>query len=477
MNSKFDNGEFEQFLKQNADQYRMYPSQKVWKGIYNSLHSRRRWFAFGLVLLVLSTATAIWILNYSTSINKQVAAVPEKNINTLLKQSEKAFTEILNPALLPFQKTNSFVPYMNNPLPEISLPGIADNPVSISEEMKEVVDAAMIPGDPASLVSDPVEESNKKATDDIPISINSNKEATETPISINIIDPETDNNSDLNDQNMKKLSTETVVNKPSLNDSYPLSIESVLNHYKAPTSKNLSIQAYFTPTISFRKLSQNNSFLNSTTNNNTSLGLTSAYDINQAVTHKPGLGLEFGISARYPIRKNIKIKAGLQANINRYDIKAFNYSGELTTIALNQGTGINSLHTWSKYRNFTGYAQSWLQNYYFSISVPVGAEVNITGNKKVSFGIAGSIQPTYIVHDRAYLITTDYKNYAEIPWLIRRLNVNTSMDLFVNYTSGKVKWQVGPQVRYQLLSSFQSKYPFKENLYNYGMKVGIMLKK
>jgi hypothetical protein len=34
------NNEFERFLKENADQHRMYPSAKVWSGIYNSLHTR-----------------------------------------------------------------------------------------------------------------------------------------------------------------------------------------------------------------------------------------------------------------------------------------------------------------------------------------------------------------------------------------------------------------------------------------------------
>ena len=45
-----NNRDFEQFVKQNADQYRMFPSEKVWNGIHNSLHTRRRWYGFGLTL-------------------------------------------------------------------------------------------------------------------------------------------------------------------------------------------------------------------------------------------------------------------------------------------------------------------------------------------------------------------------------------------------------------------------------------------
>src|SRR4051812_39311231 len=48
------NNEFERFLKENADQYRMYPSAKVWSGIYNALHTRRKWFGLGIILLLIT---------------------------------------------------------------------------------------------------------------------------------------------------------------------------------------------------------------------------------------------------------------------------------------------------------------------------------------------------------------------------------------------------------------------------------------
>jgi len=56
MESNF-NKDFEQFVKQNADQYRMFPSEKVWKGINNKLHARRQWYGWGLVLLLLTTGS------------------------------------------------------------------------------------------------------------------------------------------------------------------------------------------------------------------------------------------------------------------------------------------------------------------------------------------------------------------------------------------------------------------------------------
>src|ERR1700745_2805987 len=60
------NNEFERFLKENADQYRLYPSSHVWKGIYSALHSRRKWFGLGIALLLI-TGTLVTILITNSS--------------------------------------------------------------------------------------------------------------------------------------------------------------------------------------------------------------------------------------------------------------------------------------------------------------------------------------------------------------------------------------------------------------------------
>src|SRR4030095_9302707 len=83
MERKFNN-EFERFLKERADQYRLYPSTRVWNGIYGALHTRRRWFGLGLALLLLNglfvtiliTNTAKETTNIATkpSVQKQVPA-------------------------------------------------------------------------------------------------------------------------------------------------------------------------------------------------------------------------------------------------------------------------------------------------------------------------------------------------------------------------------------------------------------------
>ena len=44
--------EFEKQLKEKADQFKMYPSDKVWNEVYSSLHTRRRRFVAGMAFLI-----------------------------------------------------------------------------------------------------------------------------------------------------------------------------------------------------------------------------------------------------------------------------------------------------------------------------------------------------------------------------------------------------------------------------------------
>ncbi|MER3499027.1 MAG: hypothetical protein C4308_10540, partial [Chitinophagaceae bacterium] len=280
-----------------------------------------------------------------------------------------------------------------------------------------------------------------------------------------------------NDVTTKDKTTETslLASNPNLD----LTIESVLNSYKKSKAKKLNWHLNITPTISYRKLSENKQFLNSAAARANNYAYTPPIqDINNAVTHKPDMGLELGLTSKYSLNTSIKIISGLQFNVSRYDIKAFSRPLEVATIALNNGgRQVDSFRTITNYSNYNGYKSDWLHNLYFQVSVPIGAEVVVAGDDKIQLGVAGTIQPTYVLGNRAYLISTDYKNYARVSWLIRRWNVNTAFESFVSYSTGKLKWQVGPQVRYQLLSSFVKKYPVKENLFDFGLKVGIQLNK
>jgi hypothetical protein len=462
MENKFSNREFEEFVKENADQYRMFPSDKVWNGINNALHTRRKWYGFWLGFLLLLTGGSVtWVMSTYPSSKKQ-DATPLSDVVMPAANNDPATAEKISQDiedLLPFTRAAS----SKQGTGLIAPPAVAATLKPILgglafSERSELVTVTPRPklevvGNNASSLHDLVELTQK-----------SDISPTQSEVAIANVE-----SGSLKD----RLGKETIQIRKAEIISPLLTIESVTNAYVfQKPAKKISWQLFVTPTVSYRKLSVNKS-----TDNPPALNypFASLSDVNSAVTHKPDLGLQIGVMGRYPLTKSLRLRGGLQFNINRYDIKAYAFNGEVATIDLNGGSGASSISTWTNYRNFAGYKSDWLKNYYFSVSAPIGAELKLVGNKKTNFGIAGTIQPTYILKDRAYLISTDYKNYAEVPRLVRHVNLNTSFETFVNYTSGKTKWQVGPQVRYQILSSFHNKYPVKENLFDFGVKVGVTL--
>jgi hypothetical protein len=467
MERNFNNEDFERSLKEHADQYRMYPSEKVWKGISRSLHIRRTWFGLGAILLLLSGAFVTLVMMNTSVQNKGPLTVQQPALKTNTNNSQNPVGSLTEPRGQNAAGKSSIITV--NPVQSIESPaGIlhettpnTNNGIGSEDLLQKTIfnKVTPVPENKSILIVN-----NEFETVQAPTVLN-NTDAADQDFYTNGI---SGTNKRIPEE--RKLLTYT--------DIYPWTIESVLNSFRKP-KKKISLQLYFTPTISYRKLSENKSYQQQAPSSPYvpyTATYANFYDINKAVTHKPDIGLELGLSARYPISDMIKVKAGLQFNINRYEIKAFDYPDEMTTIALNSGGRYrDSVKAVSSYRNFSGNKADWLQNYYFQISTPVGIEVKLVGDDKIQFGLASTIQPTYMLGDRAYVITTDYKNYAEVPWLIRRWNVNTSLETFVTYSTGKLNWQVGPQVRYQLLSSFITKYPVKENLFDFGLKVGISI--
>ncbi len=257
-----------------------------------------------------------------------------------------------------------------------------------------------------------------------------------------------------------------------------MTIESVVNSYQhISKGKKLSWNLYFTPTISYRELKENKTFLRAL-QAGTTTPISNVYvpDINSVVTHKPDLGFQLGLTAGYPLSRTLTLTGGLQFTISKYDIKAYSYPREQATITLsNDYGGTNNLSTFTSYRNIGGFKANWLRNLYVSASIPIGLEVKVAGNKKGYVGAGATIQPTYVLDNRSYLLSTDFKNYAEMPSLIRKFNVNTGLELYTTFSAGKTKWKIGPQARYQTRSSFKAPYPVKEHLFDFGIKLGVTI--
>ncbi len=443
----------------------MYPSEKVWKGISKSLHTRRRWFGLGALLLLISGGfVTMMMLNPS---EKSVATNQAITTQPVSNDKSTSINNFVAPKLN--DHSSSLIAESNN----------ISSPEAFITRVPDVNDSRNNNSETISSVSEnstnvPAERLNETVFTSVAGSNSNTVSETSAPF-IPVVQDEI---ADQDEFAQGPAAVPVRKAQPSLLsriDALPYTIESVINSYRRKQSR-LSMQLYFTPTVSYRKLTTNKDFVRPEMNPSIPYSsIASTADVNNVVTHKPLIGLELGLAAKYPISKNVKVRAGFQFNMSRYDIRAFNNPVEVATIAFTSDNLPDSFNTASSYRNLSGKNPSWLENFYFQVSAPVGLELKVAGDENVQFGIAGTIQPTYMLGDRAYMLSTDYKNYAEVPWLVRRWNVNTSLETFVAYSTGKIKWQVGPQVRYQLHSTFVEKYPVKENLFDFGLKVGVSL--
>ena len=445
MKRDFTNENFEDFLKNSADSLRMKAPDKVWQNLSKELNKRRRRFTIGLgAFLLISSAVGYGV----------IGNLPEKSIASESPQTPTGKETVSNETNKQTQNSKT--------------PDQTSTPVISLQTARNRTTQGQQPATSARVVS----FHNGGTSSNEPVGNVPNEfTKTQNEFSPTIVDSYTDFDG------QKTTNNETTPSANLEKSVLPYTIESVINSFKTKNRKTkFETQLYFTPTISYRKLTENKSYLRSldpAAAPSSFPGLNSS--VNNNVTHKPDVGFELGLTGKYAVSNRLKIRGGVQFNVNRYDVKAFSSPLSMTTIALNNGGGIDSISAISGYSNVQGYKSNWLQNLSFQLSVPIGAEFTISENDDVAFGIATTIQPTYVLGDRAYLITTDYKNYMQVPWLIRRWNVNTALETFVTLKSGKTKWQIGPQVRYQLLSSFISEYPVKENLFDFGLKVGITL--
>ena len=438
MQRNFTNDDLERFLKRSADGLRMRPSDKVWKAVSQNLNQRRRRITYATLTLLMVTSIVGYLIIDSPKpvlhpLTASIESITRSNTNTAVAGTIRpSSNQVAATTALPLAAS---VANRSSNTPELN---------SLNTFTTDHIINASTESEITSMVNNEF-ESTIVDSDPLPSTLQLEKD-------------------DLKDvDHSDKL----------------LGIESVTNAFRGYKKNKLSFQFFFTPTISYRKLSENKSYLRSSNQLGAPPQVAALYNINDLVTHKPNMGLELGFAAKYDIAKSLKLRGGLQFNMSRYDIKAFEYTQETATIALNNGgNNVDYLDQETIYRRVgTNSNVNWLENLYFQVSAPVGLEVKLHSTKNAKFGIASTVQPTYILSDRAYLLSYDYKNYTEVPWLIRRWNVHTNLETFVSYSTGRMQWQVGPQVRYQLLSSFVSKYPVKENLFDYGLKVGVSINK
>lgn len=488
MERNFYNDDFERLIRQKADQYKMYPSDQVWKGIYKSLHGRKRWHWAGLAVLLLGIGTYTGNYYLSDEPAAKIAGNIQPSI-TAANQAQRSNTPASgnttdagrenaantnssatavrnvtgNPSGANTDAVAGNSSFANNPDRQSSTNrnGLPGNTL-VPFENRSNETSLIISNDPSNLNGSRNARTNiaEKHTTAANIQIPGAKESSAKL------------------KEADKLSFADAASESVLDENKRQSVnwleDYAMFQLTANKPKRLGVQIFFSPTVNYRRLS-GSSYFPSSEVKSIPLSPNIMGDVDQYVKHKPALGFELGANLLYRSSKRVNFKAGLQFNYSRYNIQAYQTLPEVATIALSNSFAFqaDTISNLSSIRNLSGYAQEDLSNQYFQLSMPVGIEFRVMGTDKLQLNVAGTIQPTYLLNRNSYLITTDYKNYMREPSLVRRWNVNGGLETYISYNTGTVRWQVGPQFRYQLLSSYSRKYPIKEQLMEYGIKIGV----
>lgn len=506
MEKEFYTDEFEQLLKEKADQFSMYPSKRVWYSIYNNLHPSRRWPSVVISLLLISSLILIGYLNTGeNSITRQINSsgpvsqvtvaestrsqkINSKKQRLSYSKAEQQAEEQYNNAFADvITNETDFYTYTvvksNRPLysgstaqllpdikPAAEVIDVNNNNEDIVQTISTYIRSNKIFADVAALSKKDKPASSKSS--DIINADEVNKKGKDAELNSLATDKGKDEMSDLPETKAKLKPNISLDNGDTKNDEKAW-IENYASENKSPVKKwkgRLGYQVYVTPAVNYRKL---------TTKAKGSTTPFATGDINRSISQKPGFGFEVGFGLTYAAAKRLQVKTGLQFNYTNYNISADQASHPVaTTILLNDPvTGYSysaaRVSTTSNSVNSTVSRPVTLHNKTYQVSLPVGFSYKLSSEKNVEWFAGATVQPTYYFGGKAHLISTDLKSYVSEPSSISRFNLNLGFETYMNFKMGTYNLQVGPQVRYQVNSTYRKDVALIEKPYAIGLRFGL----
>lgn len=449
MDDNFYDNDFEKFLQQQVKHHRMYPSDAVWKGIYKQMHGNRKWpglYFFGILMVAALTVCTVFIeskpIIYSQQKIAQVTSPGYDQLNPV-QTTEHTFKQInrnnvaVNLSDIVITSTpveNSIEPAANRNneaerYQEVSIPSFTNSETIITSSVEQNLVALNEPKIALPLKTNP-----------IPVTVNPDKEKEEIAAKTNATD--------------------------EYLEQHPEETDRIIKQQLRTKSSKWQMQYYITPSLNYRKIIDENQ---TNTNFYGPIANSNRTSANKVIRYNPGMGIEVGVGALYSLTNRIKIKAAVQYNIRQFNIEAYSGNTELAKITAQQG---NTVYAITKYRSTGVTSETELINKYHQLSLPVGLEYAVLRSKRVGFQIAGTLQPTYTFSQSAYLLTSDYKSYANGKDILRNWNINSSLEATFSLKGKNVEWKFGPQLRYQHLPTYSDNYTIKEFLVDYGFKIG-----
>jgi hypothetical protein len=480
-----NNTNFEQFLRESIEDFKMMPARKVWYGIYNNMHPDRKWPSLVVCFVILAAILFVGVANNNV-INKNTQyRLAQNNTNTT--------TDIYTAANVLPSNTNNAAATNTNPTNENNTQASDVIAVTATNATNTIATINNSTGFVYQHTNDAFVKANSTNNNlTIAYTVAEENSDTETTLQENnkvvssknnkllakIKQTAIDNNAANTNISLTEINTATTKNNThnttnSINapleekawkEDYAFKNKPKQSQFKQRSSWNY----YVTPSYGFRsliKLRDTKTLASSSSisgnNNNT---ITNIND-------QAALNLEMGAAYQYQLNELVRLKFGAQINYTNFISKVTNLKNSaVTEIAV-----INQRFETYKSNYTTTDGGNTLNRTNWQVAFPVGADFKILGNDKINWHIGATVQPTYTFAGSNFVLSPDEKYYVAENSLLRKFNINTAIETFVSYkTSGGVLLNVGPQFRYQTLSTYKSQYNYAEKLYNIGVKIGIV---
>jgi hypothetical protein len=189
--------------------------------------------------------------------------------------------------------------------------------------------------------------------------------------------------------------------------------------------------------------------------------------------HNARLGFEAGAQMTYKFSEKFGLITGANVNYSSYNNISNFIHPTYANLYLTDKSGTYQRNYLTHYGNGQSPSQIPLTNYNLEISVPIGLQYEVWKNGKIQIDVSSAIEPSTVLKGDAFIISSDGRYYINDPSLIRKFNVGASFGSYITFSVKKIKWHIGPDFRYQLLSTYKNIYPSKEHFIDYGIRIGI----
>lgn len=447
-------------LRNEAEDHKMYPSDMVWENIRTAIHGNKSWPALTVIsVLIISALSVFSFYNYppqalidkKIKVSQQLFEASDHNEanDEQIARSVEAYSAQINPAKITEQTMESlFAPIQQTELLAFE-PGNIKLDITNSVKLKEILptEKREIANTFTQQKPDNTNTLDKQGLFDIQDAEQAENGKQKPSSKFDGI-PFTGTDKD-EDPNAENYSGEIHTKGKSADTKW-------------------SFQLYATPSVSYRKLEDESSpaILNTSGVNG---------NIDKTVKHKPAMGIEFGTVVKYSLTKNFRLVSGLQFNIRQYHIDAYRSYG-MATFAFINNNHLDSISLFSMFSNTSTnsapYLSTKLDNKLYQLSIPIGIEWDVLNGKVWGVSVGAAFQPTFTLNKSVYMISSDYKYYADGTPFFRKWNYNSNFEINITYKTGNITWFAGPQIRYQHLPTYNDVYSIKEHRIDYGLKIG-----